>query len=101
MLDHAAVLHRAVDLADHGRILRLAGLEQLDHARQAARDVLGLGRLARNLREHVAGVDHLAVLHHEVRAHRHDVAADRLAAGGLDLHRRLLLLVRRVDDDEH
>src|SRR6516225_1309507 len=38
-----AVLHRSVYLADHGGFARLAGFEQLHHARQAARDVLGLG----------------------------------------------------------
>ena len=32
----------------------LARFEQLDDARQTAGDVLGLGRLARDLREHVA-----------------------------------------------
>ena len=99
-LDHAAVLHVAIDFADDRGILRLAGFEQFDHARQAARDVLGLGRLARNLREHVAGVDHVAVRHHQVSAHRHDVAADGGAVGGLDLDRRLLLLIRRVDHDQ-
>ena len=54
-LDDAAVPHGAVDLRDDGRLARLARLEQLDHARQTARDVLRLRRLARNLREHVAG----------------------------------------------
>ena len=54
-LDDAAVAHGAVDFRDDGRLARLARFEQLDHARQTARDVLGLRRLARNLREHVAG----------------------------------------------
>ena len=39
-----------------------AGLEELDDARQTAGDVLGLGRGARDLGQHVAGVDLLAVL---------------------------------------
>ena len=55
--------------------LRLARLEQLDHARQTAGDVLGLGRLARDLREHVARLHRLAVLHHQVRVRRHVVLA--------------------------
>ena len=54
-LDDAAVPDDAVDLRDDRRLARLARLEQLDHARQTARDVLGLGGLARNLREHLAG----------------------------------------------
>ena len=53
-LDDAAVLDDAVDLRDDRRLARLARLEQLDHARQTARDVLRLRRLARDLREHVA-----------------------------------------------
>ena len=47
----------AVDLGDDRGLLRLARLEQLRHARQTARDVLRLGRLARHLGEHVAGRD--------------------------------------------
>ena len=98
--DDAAVLHHAVDLRDYSGILRLARLEELDDARQTAGDVLRLRRLARDLGEDVAGFDRLAVLHHEVRMHRHVVLADGLAALVLHLDRRLLLLVRRVDDDE-
>src|SRR5947208_2029921 len=86
--------HRIICLA------RLARLEQLDHARQTARDVLGLGRLARDLGENLARRDHLAVLHHEVRVRRHLVAAVDLPVLALDLDRRLLLPVRRVDDDQ-
>ena len=99
-LDDAAVLDDAVDFRDDRRLARLARFEQLHHARQTARDVLGLGRLARNLREDVARRHHLAVLHHQVRVRRHVVFAVDLAVLALDLHGRLLLLVRRVDDDE-
>ena len=56
------------DLADHRRVLRAARLEQLDDARQTAGDVLGLGGLARDLGQHVARVDLVALVHHEVRA---------------------------------
>ena len=69
-----AVLHDAVDLGDHGRFARLAGFEQFDDARQTAGDVLGLGGRARDLREHVAGVDFVAVAHHQVSVGRHEVA---------------------------
>ena len=49
--------HLAVDLGDDGVVLRLAGLEELGHARQTARDVLRLRGLARDLRDDVAGLD--------------------------------------------
>src|SRR5262249_52992314 len=98
-LHDAAVLDDAVDLRDDGGLPRLARLEQLHHARQAARDVLGLGRLARDLGEHVAGRDVLAILDHQVRVDRHVILA-RVRTLAADLDRRLLLLVRRVDDDE-
>ena len=68
-----AVLHDAVDLGDDGRFARLARFEQLDHARQTAGDVLGLGGCARDLRQHVAGVDFFAVTHHQVGMGRHEV----------------------------
>src|SRR6185503_19200628 len=46
--------HDAVDLGDDRVLLRLARLEQLGDARKAARDVLGLGGLARDLGDDVA-----------------------------------------------
>ena len=98
-LDDAAVLDDAVDLGDDGGLARLARLEQLDHARQSARDVLRLRRLARDFREHIARRHPLAVLHHHVGVDRHVVFAVAWAVLAADLHRRLLLLVRRVDDD--
>jgi hypothetical protein len=57
-------LNRAIDFADDGGLVRLAGFEQFNHARQTARDVLGLRGFARDLRQHVAGVNSVAVLHH-------------------------------------
>ena len=53
-LDDAAVADDAVDLRDDRGLARLSRLEQLDDARQTARDVLGLGRLARDLGEDLA-----------------------------------------------
>ena len=41
--------HRAVDLGDDRRVLRLAGLEDFGHARQTARDVLRARHFARRL----------------------------------------------------
>jgi hypothetical protein len=67
---------------------------------EIARDVLGLRRLARDLREHVARFHRFAVLRHEVRVRRHVVLPHDLAGLVLDFDRRLLLLIRRVHDDE-
>src|ERR1700686_3782195 len=47
-----AVAHYAIDFADDRGILGLAGLEELHDARETSGDVLGLGGLARNFREH-------------------------------------------------
>src|SRR4029077_13091966 len=72
-LGNFAVFHGAVDLGDHGGFTRLAGFEQLHDARKAARDVLGFGGSARNLRHHLAGVYFVAVRHGQVGVHRHQV----------------------------
>ena len=72
-LAHFAVLHSAVDLRDDGRLARLARFEQFHHARQTAGDVLGLGGFARDLGQHVAGVNLFAVVHHQVGVRRHQV----------------------------
>src|SRR3712207_4137725 len=60
-LRDGAELDGAVNLAHDRGLAGLARLEELDDARQAARDVLGLGRLARDLGDHVAGRDLVAV----------------------------------------
>ena len=94
-LGDVAELHHAIDLADDRGFVRLARFEQLLHARQTAGDVLGLGGLARDLRQHVAGRDRVAILHHQVSARRHQVTL--AALGALDDDGRLALLVRRID----
>src|SRR5664280_784192 len=94
---HVAKLHHAIDLADDRGFARLAGFEQFDHARQTARDVLGLGGFARDLRQHIARSHRLAILHHQVSAGRHQVAFAALAS--LNDHGRLPLLIRRVNHD--
>ncbi len=105
-LDDAPVADHAVDLADDGGLAGLARLEQLDHARQTTGDVLRLGRLARDLRQHVTRKHLLAVAHHQVRMHRHVILPGdfcrrvALRIHGPDFHRRLLLLVRRIHDDQ-
>ena len=68
-----AVLHDTVDFGDHRRFTRLAGFEQFDDARQTAGDVLGLRGGARDLGQHVAGVNFVAVAHHKVSVRRHQV----------------------------
>ena len=50
-----AELDHTIDLADDGRLARLAGFEELDDARQTAGDVLGAGGFARDLGKDVAG----------------------------------------------
>jgi hypothetical protein len=69
-----AVLHDTVDLGDHRGFARFASFEQFHHARQTAGDVLGLGRGARDLGQHVAGVNFVAIRHHQVGVHRHEIA---------------------------
>ena len=58
----------AIDLGDDRGVARLAGLEELDDSRQTAGDVLRAGGFARDLGEDVAGVEFVAVLHHQVSA---------------------------------
>src|SRR5262249_543775 len=72
-LGDIAVANHTVDFADDGRVFGLASLEELDDARETTGDVLGLGGFARNLREHVSGLYLVAILHHQVRARRHEV----------------------------
>src|SRR5579872_231370 len=52
-----AVFDDAINFADDGGILGLASLKELDDARETAGDVLGLGGFARNLGQHVSGLD--------------------------------------------
>ena len=93
-----AELHDAIDFADDGGFARLAGFEQFDHARQTARDVLGLGGFARDLRQHFARRDLVAILDHEVSTRRHEVTL--VALGALDDDRGLALFVGRIHHDQ-
>ena len=88
-----AELDPAVAFGDNGVVLGLARLEQFGDARQATGDVTGLGELARDPRQHVAGMYAAAVLDAEDRVHRHEVA-------GLDAvgqHHDLSLLIAKRD----
>src|SRR4030095_12752129 len=105
-LDEAAHLDPAVDLGDDGLLLGLARLEQLRDPRQTARDVLGLGRLTRDLGDDVGGEDLGAVRHVEVRAHRQGVPVPiarlrgpRALAGRADDDAGLQLALGVLDDD--
>src|SRR5438552_4089465 len=94
--------HGAVDFGDRGRILGPPGLEQLGHARQAARDVPRLVRLARHLGEHEPRVHLLAVLDGELRPFGDDEVAQPLFLLPLlldDLDVRVQLLLPVLDDD--
>ena len=96
-----AVLHDAVDFADDRGVAGLARFEEFDDARETAGDVLGLGGLARNLREHVAGLHFVAIHDHQVGARRHQVLLLGAAGGIADQNRRLMLFVtRRKRDDQ-
>src|ERR1035437_7786986 len=103
-LRHFAVLHDAVNFRDDGRLTRLARFEQLGHARQTAGDVLGLGGFARDLGQHVAGVDLVAIVHHQVGVRRHEVLLGfrTQARRAFRPHNnlRLPLLVGGIHDDE-
>src|SRR5690606_20103483 len=69
----AAEADRAVDLGNDRVILRTTSLEQLGHTRQTAGDVLGLGALERDTREHVAGGHLLAGLDRDNRIDREQI----------------------------
>jgi hypothetical protein len=63
-----AAFHHAVDLGHDGGFARLARFEQFDHAWQTTRDVLGLGGFARDLGQHIARVDFVAVANQQMQS---------------------------------
>src|SRR5665213_996119 len=91
-----------VDLGNRGRILRLAGLEQLGNTRQTARDVAGLVRFSSQLRHTFAREDLVSVLDGELCANRDDEVADLLFLSALrlpDLDVWMQLLFAVLDHD--
>src|SRR6202030_1102791 len=94
-LDDVAVLDDAVDFADDGWVFRLAGFEKFDDARETAGDVLGLGGFARNFREHVASLNLVAILDHQVGSGRREVLLANLARRVADKNGGLVLFVAR------
>ncbi len=97
-LDDLAVVHDAVHLGHHRRVLRVPRLEQVHDPGQTAGDVLGLGRGARDLGHHVALAAPRAVLDHQRGVHRQEDLAQRLALLVLDQELRVPLLVLGLDD---
>src|ERR1043166_3118103 len=92
----------AVDFGNRRRILRPARLEQLGDARQAARDVARLVRLARHLGAHLARIALRAVFDGQLRAFGNDEVAKPLLLVALLLHDldvRVELLLAVFDDD--
>src|SRR5690349_2232903 len=89
----------AVDFRHNRRLRRTSCFEQLDDARQTTGDIFRLGRFTRNLRDDVARLNVFAVLHHQVRTHRHLVSLQHLVTGAANFQTRLFLLVRRVFDN--
>ena len=77
----AQQLDRAVDFGDHGRILRLAGLEDFRHARQTAGDVLRAGHLAGRLGQQRTGRDLVSLIDFDVGLFGQVVEVENLAAG--------------------
>ena len=77
------------------RLLRLARLEQVGHARQTAGDVAGLRRFLRDTRDDVADADFGAVLQDDDRAGRQEVLRRDVGAGQLEF---LALLVFQAHD---
>ncbi len=77
LADFAEANH-AIDFGDDRGLARLARFEQFNHARQTAGDVLGPRDFLGNLGQHIAGTDFVAILHHQVRAARQQVALVRL-----------------------
>src|SRR6202034_3292213 len=90
-LGHFTELHHTIDLADDRGFTRLAGFEQLDYARQTTGDVLGSSGLTRDLGQHVARKDLVAILNHKVSTAGHQITL--VALGALDDNGRLTLLV--------
>src|ERR1051326_8106780 len=88
-------LDSAIDFADDGGFMRLASFEELDHARQTTGDVFRLGGFARDLCQHIARGNGVAILNHQVGSRRHQVA---LAVLALDDDCGLALLVGRIAD---
>src|SRR5439155_4009626 len=99
-LGDIAVTDAAVDFADDRGVLGFASLEELDNARETAGDVLGLGGFARDLREHVAGLDLIAILDHQVGAGRHEVFLPDLAGRIAYQNRGLMLFIARRQSDD-
>src|SRR6185312_3361848 len=63
-LGNRTELNDSVDFRHDRRLAGTTSFEQFHYARQTARDVLGLGRLARNLCNDVTRLDFFAVVHH-------------------------------------
>lgn len=92
-------LDAAGDLGHDGRVLRLAGLEDLGDARETADDVLRARGGAGLAGEHLAGLDHLAVLGLDAGLGREEVEVENGAALVLDDDLRVLLALV-LDDDQ-
>ena len=76
--DARAEVHDAIDLRNLRGVFRPASLEQFGNTRQTARDVLGLGDLARRLRQQRAGNDLVLFGDDDMRAGRNRIIRHRL-----------------------
>ncbi len=73
-------MHLAVDFRHDSGITGVAGLEEFGHTRQTAGDIASAAaRCTRNLHEHLAALDLLAILLDKVSAHGQSVKLELLA----------------------
>ena len=82
----------AVDLGDDGGVGRGAGLEELGHARETARDIARLSDGARDLDDGVTDLDLVAVIVHDVGADRQVVLEGVLVLSRLSMMTLSVLL---------
>src|SRR5690606_3495524 len=96
--DGAGHRNDAVDTGHLGGVLRATGFEELGDTGETTGDVLGLGHLARRLREQRTGGDGVALGDDDLRTGRNRVGGDDLAGLVVDLDLGIEVLLV-LDDD--
>ena len=93
-LGDIAVLHDTVDFSDDRGLAGFSRFKQFNDARQTTRDVFGLRRFTRNLRQDVALVNRVAVGHHQVSTRWNQIFAQDFVLVVTNLNRWLAFLIR-------